>query len=36
MNNMRLVDMPKEQNKNVWLYDMMKDRKEKFDLSGIK
>lgn len=26
--------MPKEQNKNVWLYDMHKDKSEKVDRSG--
>jgi len=31
---MKLIDMPKEQNKNVWLYDMHKDKSEKFDRSG--
>ncbi|CBY39683.1 unnamed protein product [Oikopleura dioica] len=35
-NKMKLIDMPKEKNKNVWLYDMHKDKSEKFDRSAQK
>ena len=33
-NDMKLSDMKREQNKNVWLYDMWNDKGEKWDQSG--